>query len=60
MEALPILALFAAGIIFGIFLKILRPQRVRIKRKFRQKNELDTIDEMFLYGEVNKDDFYGM
>lgn len=60
MDALPLLALIG-GIVFGVIVRILRPPEPKRRPRPRpSSNKLDTIDEMFLYGEVNHDDFYGM
>ena len=60
MNAL-LLALFLVGVGAGVLLRALgHSPKPSPKRKFPKKDGLDTVDEMFLYGEVNGDDFYRM
>lgn len=54
-----LLALFVAGMAVAVLVKALGGS-TKPSPKFRQNDGLDTVDEMFLYGEVNNDDFYRM
>lgn len=58
MNAL-LVALFVLGIVVGLVLRALKPQQPRTRRPVKG-NKLDTVDEMFLYGEVTDDEFYRM
>ncbi|MEE8113313.1 MAG: hypothetical protein V3T23_03055 [Nitrososphaerales archaeon] len=57
MEALLVAALIS-GLVIGLIVRALSPSKPR--RPLRHNDKLDTVDEMFLYGEVNDDDFYRM
>jgi len=60
MNAL-LIALFVIGVGAGVLLRALgHSPKPRPQPKFPRKDNLDTVDEMFLYGEVNGDDFYRM
>ncbi len=52
-----LVALFGIGIGIGMVLRAYQP---KVQRPISQSDKLDTIDEMFLYGEVTDDEFYRM
>ena len=58
-----LLLLFVGGVGLGVLLALCgatpKP-KPRARSKFSQKDRLDTVDEMFLWGEVNNDDSYRM
>lgn len=58
MNALSLLALFVGGLVFAVIVSKRRPKKS--KRRLHPSNKLDLVDEMFLWGEVNNDDFYRM
>lgn len=56
MEAL-FIVLFSLGMGIGLVARVwVQPRR---QRQYK-KDSLDTVDEMFLYGETTGDDFYRM
>lgn len=59
MSAL-LVALFALGIGVGLILRAFRSPQPKVQRRTSKGDKLDTVDEMFLYGEVTNDDFYRM
>lgn len=52
--------LFILGAGFGMLMLAIRPTKRRGAPKLYQNDQLDTLDEMYLHGEVNNDDFYRM
>lgn len=63
MDALTILltVLFLVGMVAGIAVGACRKRTTRQARSRRytnSKEQLDDVDEMFLWGEVTGDDFY--
>ena len=54
------IAMLVLGVILGIIVKIVQPRQTTIQRVSRQDDDLDMVDEMVLWGEVNNDDFYRM
>ncbi len=59
MNAL-LVALFVLGIGFGLIIRAFKPQQPQVQCRSRKNDNLDTVEEMFLYGEVTQDDFYRM
>ncbi len=62
MDAMLLLMFFA-----GVIIAIIVPTTLLFKRKPRtcssyssEDSQLDTVDEMVLYGEVTGDEFYGI
>lgn len=59
MELL-LVALFALGLGIGLLMRVFRPAPTPAKSSRPQKDSLDSVDQMFLWGEVTGDDFYRM
>lgn len=59
MSALLII-LFVLGIVVGLIVSASNAPQQRQPHAAPKATKLDTTDEMFLYGEVNQDDFYRM
>ena len=59
MNALLII-LFVIGIATGLFMRHYQAPQEQPKQMPSEGTKLDIVDEMFLYGEVNGDDFYRM
>jgi hypothetical protein len=59
MSAL-LVALFILGVGSGLIARAWKPRRPQKQRQSYQNDNLDTVDEMFLYGEATEDEFYRM
>lgn len=60
MSALLLTILFVLGIAVALFAKASEAPQQRNLQAPSKGTKLDTVDEMFLYGEVTGDDFYRM
>ncbi len=54
------IAMLVLGIVLGVIARVAQPRQKPVRRVSRQDDELDLVDDMILWGEVNNDDFYGM
>ena len=53
-------ALFVLGIVVALLVRASEAPQEQTSQPSREGTKLDTIDEMFLYGEVTDDEFYRM
>jgi hypothetical protein len=59
MSALSLIVAFVVGIATGLVFLARQPSRKIVRRSSsKESDNLDTVDEMVLYGEVTGDDFY--
>lgn len=56
-----LIALFILGVVIALLMgKPESPKPAKSAHLVRESTKLDTVDHMFLYGEVTGDDFYRM
>ncbi len=60
MSALLLSLLFVLGVIVALVVTANAAPRQGVRNAPSTSTKLDTVDEMFLYGEVAEDDFYRM
>jgi hypothetical protein len=61
MSALLVIALFVLGVIIALVMGPNKsPVPAKSTRQVRENTKLDSVDHMFLYGEVSGDEFYRM